>query len=352
MARGGLYKSDIQKARQSLLAQGKHPSVDAIRVALGNTGSKTTIHRYLKELEAEQGLSTGARVGVSDALFDLVQRLAAQLQQDADQVVEAAETRHRGERSQAEAALTAQRQESTRFATALQASEVALGAEREGHQVTRRELVEAKLALATQATRIDGLISQLEQRDTHVSSLEQKHSQAREALEHFRTAAKEQRDQEIQRHDHAVQQLQLELRQATHALTAKNHELQKLNRDNGRLLEQAIVQERELASAHTDLQTGLARISVLETELNALRPLVVREQTLAGERDQLLDKLLRAEQSLQAEIDRHRSAAAERDRALGRLQALEEVVKAIGQRMPPEPMQPDLLPGPAERGNR
>ncbi|WP_425612332.1 DNA-binding protein [Xanthomonas translucens] len=30
--------------------QGKHPSVDAVRVALGNTGSKTTIHRYLKEL--------------------------------------------------------------------------------------------------------------------------------------------------------------------------------------------------------------------------------------------------------------------------------------------------------------
>ncbi|MFN6505802.1 DNA-binding protein [Xanthomonas translucens pv. translucens] len=30
--------------------QGKHPSVDAVRVALSNTGSKTTIHRYLKEL--------------------------------------------------------------------------------------------------------------------------------------------------------------------------------------------------------------------------------------------------------------------------------------------------------------
>ena len=29
MARGGLYKSDIQKARDTLRAQGKHPSVDA-----------------------------------------------------------------------------------------------------------------------------------------------------------------------------------------------------------------------------------------------------------------------------------------------------------------------------------
>ena len=48
MARAGLYKTEVQKARDSLIAQGKHPSVDAIRVALGNTGSKSTIHRYLK----------------------------------------------------------------------------------------------------------------------------------------------------------------------------------------------------------------------------------------------------------------------------------------------------------------
>ena len=44
MARGGLYKSDVQKARDALRAQGKHPSVDAVRVALGNTGG----HRTLK----------------------------------------------------------------------------------------------------------------------------------------------------------------------------------------------------------------------------------------------------------------------------------------------------------------
>jgi DNA-binding IclR family transcriptional regulator len=35
------------------MAQGQHPSIDAIRIALGNTGSKSTIHRYLKELEEE-----------------------------------------------------------------------------------------------------------------------------------------------------------------------------------------------------------------------------------------------------------------------------------------------------------
>lgn len=61
MARSGLYKSDVKKARDALIAHGKHPSVDAVRIALGNTGSKTTIHKYLKELEAEDAAPMAAR---------------------------------------------------------------------------------------------------------------------------------------------------------------------------------------------------------------------------------------------------------------------------------------------------
>ena len=74
MARSGLYKSDVQRARDSLRAEGKNPSVDAVRVALGNTGSKTTIHRYLKELEEEDGQGLGAKIAISDVLQDLVVR--------------------------------------------------------------------------------------------------------------------------------------------------------------------------------------------------------------------------------------------------------------------------------------
>ncbi|WP_297904203.1 DNA-binding protein, partial [Metallibacterium sp.] len=93
MARGGLYKTDIEKARSSLLAQGKHPSVDAVRVALGNTGSKSTIHRYLKELETEDAQGVGAKVAVSDALQDLVGRLAGRLHEEAEALITEARER-------------------------------------------------------------------------------------------------------------------------------------------------------------------------------------------------------------------------------------------------------------------
>ena len=51
MARGGINKAVVQKARTALLARGEHPSIDAVRIELGNTGSKTTIHRLSALIE-------------------------------------------------------------------------------------------------------------------------------------------------------------------------------------------------------------------------------------------------------------------------------------------------------------
>ena len=84
MARGGIYKSEVLRARERLLAQGRYPSIDAVRAELGDTGSKTTIHRYLKEIEEEQGSPAGSQVAVSEALQELVGRLAAQLHAGAE----------------------------------------------------------------------------------------------------------------------------------------------------------------------------------------------------------------------------------------------------------------------------
>lgn len=71
MARSGISKFHVKQARDTLLAKGQNPSLDAIRMALGNTGSRTTIHRYLRELEAEDGTRLGDRSLLSDTLKDL-----------------------------------------------------------------------------------------------------------------------------------------------------------------------------------------------------------------------------------------------------------------------------------------
>lgn len=84
MARPGLDKADVKHACEQLAAQGRYPSVDAVRAMLGNTGSKTTIHKYLKELESDAGKPGADRARTASTIRHVVDELAAQLHADAD----------------------------------------------------------------------------------------------------------------------------------------------------------------------------------------------------------------------------------------------------------------------------
>ncbi|MEF2156088.1 DNA-binding protein [Luteimonas sp. FXH3W] len=329
MARGGLYKSDIQKARDALRAQGKHPSVDAVRVALGNTGSKTTIHRYLKELEEEEGQGLGAKVAVSEALQDLVGRLAGRLHDEAEAVVVEARQRFEAQLQERNQALERQQQEGAALSAQLQRTETALQAEKTDHASTRQALAEATISIRQLEERIAGLTMRLAEHEAHARSLEEKHQHAREALEHYRTSVKEQRDQEQRRHEHQVQELQVALRQANEALTTKNHELLQLNRDNGQWLERHGRLERQLAQVRQAAQAQ-------QQELDALRQTAAEHQALQARWAQDLQVLEAAHTELTGaradaakERERREQAEAKALRAGVRLETLETLLAQL-----------------------
>ena len=88
MARGGINKVNVQEARQVLLSKGMRPTIDAIRVELGNTGSKTTISRYLKEIEQEEDARLDDETLLSNGLKSHVQKLASILHSEARSIIE------------------------------------------------------------------------------------------------------------------------------------------------------------------------------------------------------------------------------------------------------------------------
>lgn len=273
MARAGVYRTDVEKARRALLAKGKNPSIDLVRAELGNTGSRSTIHRYLKEIEADDTASAGAKPSISDALQDLVARLAEQLQQDADaRIAEHREASDARVREHVEAAKAAH-QEAATLRDGLQRTEAALAAERTAHQDTATQLQKARVQLAQLEERVAGQEQRSREQEAHLRSLEDKHQHARDALDHFRTQAQEQRAREQHQHEQVLQALQVERRKAADQVTAKNEELLRLNRDNGRLLEQATHQQQALTAAERELRKA-------REELEALRPLSAQVPSL------------------------------------------------------------------------
>ena len=307
MARTGLEKSDVKQARDSIVAQSRYPSVDAVRIALGNTGSKTTIHKYLKELETEDGGVAGTS-SISEVLHDLVERLAARLVEEADErVVQAGlefagkEQAHAEAYRQLEAQLFAERASTQNLERRLQAESDELAK-------TRAALHSETVARHTAVQEVAGLKDRLAENEQHRKSLEDKHAEARVALDHFRVSAKDQRDKDQRRHEHQLQQLQTELREQQLDLARQREELIKLRQEgasvaselshtkqslyeqltNGRKQEQKIEQlqfaQQNAADLERQLITKIAEAELLSEQLKAsdaqLEPAKARAHTL------------------------------------------------------------------------
>lgn len=297
MARGGVNKAVVQAARLAILARGENPSIDAVRIEMGNTGSKTTIHRYLKELgESTQPDDTQAPEPIDDELLALVSRLAQRLKEQAQEPIDQAREQFEQQRKDLETRLHQAEQANTQLQQHYELQSLALAQESEALHSTRS-------MLQTEQTRNAGLNQaladfelRLQDKDEQIRSLEEKHLHARDALEHYRNAVKEQREQEHSRHESQVQQLQMEMRQAQQSALVRQDEITQLHRDNERLLTENRGTLRELSSLQEQLKQSNSRQDQLLEQANR----VDGERTLLQER---LRVALLESQSLKQNVD-------------------------------------------------
>lgn len=281
MARTGLYQSEVKKARDALIAQGRHPSVDAVRVELGNTGSKTTIHKYLKELEELDGGAGGRKASITDALQDLVAGLAAQLHDEGNARIAEVETRSlEKDRSHAEA-LAALRKDIEAMAGERGRAEAAAHQELAAHERTRAAMQAETIGRRTAEQQVADLKERLAENGRHLQSLEEKHQHARDALEHFRASAKEQRDQDQRRHEHQLQQAQAETRQLQQSVVVKQEELTRLNQDGVRLIADLSHAHKALFDQQSQNRQMALQYAALQEEAKAMATHLAGKEALA-----------------------------------------------------------------------
>ncbi|WP_158228981.1 DNA-binding protein [Chitinimonas sp. BJB300] len=254
MARSGVLKSEIQSARDRLVAQGRHPSIDAVRAELGNTGSKTTIQRYLRELEAEAGTDARQAMPVSDALQDLVGRLASQLKEEAERKLAECRLHFEAEMGLKEEMLAKVCAENAALGVQIQAIELALRHETSAHSDAQQALAKA-MAINTQlALQVANLEARLKDNEAHRQSLEEKHLHAREALDHYRQSVKDQREQDQRRHEHQVQQLQMEARTLNQTVVVKQNELTQLYQALAKETAELVAARKEMRRMEADIE--------------------------------------------------------------------------------------------------
>lgn len=304
MARGGINKALVQKARAALLARGVNPSIDAVRVELGNTGSKTTISRYLHELEATDARPQSDPNRLSDELIGIVDQLLKRLLEEGN----AALAQERSSHEQSQAALNRQieglEEELKQAQREMASRDIALASQAEELSTTQSSLQSELTRNARISQSCTDLELRVQEKDEQVRSLEEKHAHARDALEHYRNAIKEQREQDQHRHETQLQQLQHELLQLQQTLMVRQDELTRLNRDNERLLGEAR-QQSKLAHQNQDA------LKLLEGDLGLANMAAARAE---GAKDMLQEQLVLARNATEianAEVIQLRATSAE-----------------------------------------
>ncbi|WP_151639304.1 DNA-binding protein [Noviherbaspirillum aerium] len=237
--------------------------------------TKTTIHKYLRELQEEEGVDR--KSSISEVLQDLVERLAGQLQAETNEKLEAATAKHQEQaRGQGELIATLQAEVAAVNERLAQTNQ-ALAQEQAAHAATREAFQDLTVTHRAAEQRIVGLEERLYENEQHRQSLEQKHEHARQSLEHYRNSVKEQREQDQRRHEQQVQQLQAEMRQLQQSLVVRQEEVTRLNQEGVRLvsdlshsrksLHDEQTNSRQLAQRLESLQDAEQRARVLEVQL-------------------------------------------------------------------------------------
>lgn len=287
MARGGVSKALVQTARLALMARGEHPSIDSVRIEMGNTGSKTTIHRHLRELDAADRAGT-TPADISDELTELVTRLAHRLQGQAQEIIDDARSRFDA---------TCQLQQEELLKTQNQLAEITTRLERKTEQLKEqaatllatRERLQIEQTQNARLTQINqDAATRLAEKDEQIRSLEEKNLHARES-------SKEQRELSLRRND----EQETELRQAKKITTQYQEEITRLARDNERLLAENRSAQRELNSQNDQLDKKAAQAAGAIEQLQQLetRCTLLEERARAAQqestdtRQQLTDQL-------------------------------------------------------------
>lgn len=323
MARPGILYTHVAAAAEALLAQGRNPTVDTVREALGGTGSKSTIAPMLKRWkEAHHGaLPRGADVGLPPALLQAMKNVYDNLQAEVRQQLEEVTLSHAASLLAAEQENHRLREEGAALSAEFAALTTSMGQAEQAMALVQAEIQSQHVQLAALQSENAGLHVRLADRASEIGALNQQLTQSRAQFDHYQEAIALQRAQERQAGEERVARL--------------DHELITLRRQWA--LEQASGAQQ--AVQLTQIAQDKARLSdaLQATQRELIQSRAEREQLACqvGELTQLRDALQSGHEALQRHVADTRTALAVSARELvllrERLERTENTMEGLAQ---------------------
>ncbi|MEB0136536.1 DNA-binding protein [Actimicrobium sp. CCC2.4] len=345
MARAGILYSDLANAAARLVAEGKNPTVDSVRVALGSTGSKSTIAPLLKRWKVEHQdavVDIAQGLGLPGPLLQAMKGIHEKLQDDVQQQLEQARDAHHVALLAAHDA-TQQAEDEKRV---LQEGKAALSTELDQVRESRTKLDAQYQAMAIRQAALqaeqDGTQQRLLDRAAEVTALNDQLTQARTQFDHYLDAAAEQRAQERQAAEQRVLRVEQELAglrqqhlQQQVALSRYETRISQLQDNNSQLSLQLQDAEKSREACRTERDLLAYQLADMSADRPVLLQKVVQAQeavtqlriamaSQAGQMEVVTGQLARSDSNLEESDQLHLKLIEERAGLQARLAHCEQ----------------------------
>ncbi len=284
MARIGVTYEQVAAAANELTSTGRRPTLEAIRRILG-TGSNSTLVQHLQiwRSKEEGAQDIASKEQIPEALVVALKSVWHQVVEQSNQRVTTIET-------ETQQTIDTMKQELLQVQQAnnfLQQQQLQLKQERDSLTQDKSSLNhflnDAKVELATLNEKLTGADRQNQEKQERIEELQRQHQQVQTNLEHYRAASLVQRQEDQQRYEQQINQL--------------NHTIQSLNTENASLKKESIELQQNLGLMTFENNSLKERLTKIEaqhqaqaTELsNTQTELVRKSQDIEYTSKQLLE---------------------------------------------------------------
>jgi chromosome segregation ATPase len=270
MARNGVSYSEVAEKATQLLAEGRNPSVERIRMLLG-TGSTTTVANHLRQWKANQEATTlvSAKENIPLELVAVMKGLWERVNNLSEEKITALEENH-------QLILSALQQTVEKYKTNNQRWQKLL----EQWTLEKNQLATEKLTLeqaleftrqenASLHAKQDASLQQLQDKQERITELNRLQAQAQANLEHYRESTREQRLLDQQQHEHQNQQLQSEIKSLKEQLIMQREKMSVLQQQHQIKLQSYSILEKNHHQVEAQLEKTREKLEETENSKNS-----------------------------------------------------------------------------------
>jgi len=225
MARSGITYTEVSNAAKQLMAAGRSPTVETVRITLG-TGSNSTINTHLRDWKTRQTQvqNVATKENLPEELIATIKGLWNQVMDQSEEKILAIQQ----EAKQTVEKLKQEAQQLQQESVHWQQQHQQIKKERDGfaHEKSAVEqlLADAKIEAAALIEKHAGLERQNQEKQKYIDEIQRQNQQIQANLEHYRASVLEQRTTEQQRYEQQQRQFEQTIRQANQELVEVRQE--------------------------------------------------------------------------------------------------------------------------------